>query len=120
MSDYKNFGKRYERLQKMKQILKDIQYWNISETWQQKMFYIEKFPVAMIQFPTVIWQWLSHPMAVPMTPNDIEEYSLRSIAVLGCNMNSQITGGNVTLPEAVLSTVKIFAVYYMYILVLTI
>ena len=45
-----------------------------------------------------------------MTLNDIEEYSLRSIAVLGSNMHSQITVGNVTLPTAVLSTVKIFAV----------
>ena len=40
-----------------------------------------------------------------------DEYSLRSIAVLGCNTHSQITVGNVTLPKAVLSTVKIFAVY---------
>ena len=45
-----------------------------------------------------------------MTLNDIEEYSLKSIAVLGGNMYSQITVGNVTLPKAVLSTVKIFAV----------
>ena len=36
---------------------------------------------------------------------------MRSIAVLGGNMHSQITVGNVTLPKAVLSTVKIFAVY---------
>ena len=50
-------------------------------------------------------------MAVPKTLSDIEEYSLRSIAVLGGNMHSQITVGNVTLPKAVLSTVKIFAVY---------
>ena len=49
-------------------------------------------------------------MAVHVTLNDIEEYSLRSIAVLGSNMHSQITVGNVTLPKAVLSTVKIFAV----------
>ena len=45
-----------------------------------------------------------------MTLTDIEEYSLRLIAVLGCNMHGQITVGNVTLPKAVLSTVKIFAV----------
>ena len=45
-----------------------------------------------------------------MTLSDIEDYSVRSIAVLGGNMNSQITMGNVTLPKAVLSTVKIFAV----------
>ena len=49
-------------------------------------------------------------MAVPMTLSDIEEYSLRSIAVLGCNMHSYVTVGNLTLPKAVLSTVKIFAV----------
>ena len=45
-----------------------------------------------------------------MTLNDIEEDSLRSIAVLGSNMNRQITVGNVTQPKAVLITVKIFAV----------
>ena len=44
-----------------------------------------------------------------MTLSDTEEYSLRSIAVLGCDIHSQITVGNVTLPRAVLSTVKIFA-----------
>ena len=45
-----------------------------------------------------------------MALNDIEEYILRSIAVLGGIRHSQITVGNVTLPKAVLSTVKIFAV----------
>ena len=50
-------------------------------------------------------------MAISMILSDIEEYSLRSITVLGGNMHSQITMGNVTLPKAVLSTVKIFAVY---------
>ena len=50
-------------------------------------------------------------MAVHMTLINIEEYSLRSNAVLECNMYNQITVGNVTLPKAVLSTVKIFAVY---------
>ena len=49
-------------------------------------------------------------MAVPMKLSEVEEYSFRSIAVLGCNMHSQITVGNVTLPKAVLSTLKIFAV----------
>ena len=49
-------------------------------------------------------------MAVPMTISGIEEYSLRSIAVLDCNMYSQITVENVALLKAVLSTVKIFAV----------
>ena len=52
-------------------------------------------------------------MAVPVTLNHIEEYSLRSIAVLGGNIHSQITVGNVTLPKAVLSTVKIFSVYLL-------
>ena len=46
-----------------------------------------------------------------MALNGIEEYSLRSITTLGGNMHSQITVGNVTLPKAVLKTVKIFAVY---------
>ena len=46
-----------------------------------------------------------------MTLPDIEEYSLRSIATLGCNIYSQMTVAHVTLPKAVLSKVKIFAVY---------
>ena len=46
-----------------------------------------------------------------MTLADIEEYILRSIATLGCNIYSQITVANVTLPKAVLNTVKVFAVY---------
>ena len=54
--------------------------------------------------------WLQA-MTVHMTFNDTEEYSLRSIAILGCNICSQITVEHVTLPKAVLSTVKIFAVY---------
>ena len=45
-----------------------------------------------------------------MTLSDIEEHILRSIAVLGGNMHSQNTMGNITVPKAVLSTVKIFAV----------
>ena len=49
-------------------------------------------------------------MAVAMSLSDIEKYSLRSIAVLGGKMHSQITVGNVTLPKAVLSTAKILAV----------
>ena len=46
-----------------------------------------------------------------MTFNDTEEYSLRSIAILACNIYSQIIVAYVTLPKAVLSTVEIFAVY---------
>ena len=46
-----------------------------------------------------------------MTFTDIEEYNMRSIAILGCNIYNQITVAHVTLPKAVLSTVKIFAVY---------
>ena len=50
-------------------------------------------------------------MAVHMTLTDIEEYSLRLDNVLDCTIYNQITVGNVTLPKAVLSIVKIFAVY---------
>ena len=50
-------------------------------------------------------------MTVHMTLTDIEEYSLRLNNVLDCTIYNQITVGNVTLPKAVLSTVKIFAVY---------
>ena len=50
-------------------------------------------------------------MAVHMTLTDIEEYSLRLDNVLDCAIYNQITVGNVTLPKAVLSTVKIFAVH---------
>ena len=50
-------------------------------------------------------------MAVHKTFNDTEENSLRSVATLGCNRYSQITVAHVLLPKAVLSTVKIFAVY---------
>ena len=49
-------------------------------------------------------------MTVHMTFTDIEEYNMRSIAILGCNIYSQITVAHVTLPKAVLNTVKIFAV----------
>ena len=45
-----------------------------------------------------------------MTFTDIDEYNMRSIAVLGCNKYSQITVAHVTLPKAVLSIAKIFAV----------
>ena len=44
---------------------------------------------------------------------DTEEYSLRLIAILGCNICSKITVAHVTLPKAVHSTVKIFAVYFV-------
>ena len=40
----------------------------------------------------------------------IEEYNMRSIANLGCNMYNQITVTHVKLPKAVLNTVEIFAV----------
>ena len=36
---------------------------------------------------------------------------MRSIAILDCNIHSQITVAHVTLPKAVPSTVEIFAVY---------
>ena len=47
-----------------------------------------------------------------MTFTDIEEYNMRSIANLGYNIYSQITVAYVTLPKAVLNTVKIFAAYF--------
>ena len=37
---------------------------------------------------------------------------MRSIANLGCNMYSKITVAHITLPKAVLNTVKIFAVQF--------
>ena len=46
-----------------------------------------------------------------MTFTDIEEYNMRSIAISGCHIYSQITVAHVTLPKAVLNKVKIFAVY---------
>ena len=50
-------------------------------------------------------------MAVHMTLTDIEEYCLRLGAVLDSTMYNRITVGNVTLPKAVQSTVKIFALW---------
>ena len=50
-------------------------------------------------------------MAVHMTLTDIEKYSLRLDTVFDSTMYNGITVGNVTLPKAVQSTVKIFAVY---------
>ena len=41
-----------------------------------------------------------------MTFNDTEEYSLRSIAILGCKIYSQITVAHVTLPKAVHSKLR--------------
>ena len=38
---------------------------------------------------------------------------MRSIAILGCNLYSQITVAHLTLPKAVRNTVKIFAVYLL-------
>ena len=49
-------------------------------------------------------------MALHMTLTVIEEYSLRLTTVLVFTMYNQITVGNVTLPKAVNSTVKMFAV----------
>ena len=69
--------------------------------------------IGCVTCATVIWQWLLLAMTVHMTFNYTEEYNLRSITILGCNICSQITVAHVTLPKAVLSTVKIFAVYYV-------
>ena len=46
-------------------------------------------------------------MTVHMTFNDTDEYNLRSITILGCNISSQITVAQVTLPKAVLGTAKL-------------
>ena len=66
--------------------------------------------IGCVTCATVISQWLLQPMTVYMTFNDTEEYSFRSIAILGCNVCSQITLAHVTLPKAVVNTVKVFAV----------
>ena len=66
--------------------------------------------IGCVTCATVILQWLLQARTVHVTFNETEEYSLRSIAILGCNIYSQIAVGHVTLPKAVLSTVKIFAV----------
>ena len=83
---------------------------NISILCYTANIYSQFTVIGCVTFPTVIWQWLLQPMTVHMTITDIEEYSLRSNTVLDCTMYNQITVGNVTLPKAVLSTVKIFAV----------
>ena len=67
--------------------------------------------IGCVTCATVIWQWLLQATTVHMTFNDTEKYSLRSIAILGRNIYSQITVAHVTLPKAVQNTVKIFAVY---------
>ena len=50
-------------------------------------------------------------MAVPMTLTDIKEYSLTLNTVLDCTMYNQITDGDVALTKALLTRIKIFAVY---------
>ena len=57
-------------------------------------------------------------MTVHTTFTDIEEYNMRSIAILGCNIYSQITVAHVIVPKVVLSTVKIFTVYLEQLLIL--
>ena len=47
--------------------------------------------IGCVTSTTVIWKWLSQSMTVHKTFNDTEEYSLRSITILGCNICSQIT-----------------------------
>ena len=60
----------------------------------------------------IIWQWLPRRTAAThMIFTNIDEYNLILIAVLGCNVYGKITVANVKLPKAVLSSVKIFAVY---------
>ena len=54
---------------------------------------------------------LSQTTIVYMIFTDIKEYNMRSIAIVGRNIYSQITVANVTLPKAVLNAVEIFSVY---------
>ena len=70
--------------------------------------------IGCVTYATVIWQLLLLSETVQITFNETEEYSLKSIAILGCNICSQITVVHVTLPKALISTVKIFAVYIRY------
>ena len=53
-----------------------------------------------------------------MTFNDTEGYRIQSIAILDCKICSKITVAHVTLPKAVLITVKIFAVWGQYSIIL--
>ena len=84
----------------------DFHNWNCTANIYSQFTFI-----GCVTCATVIWQWLSQTMTVHMTFTDIEEYNMRSIAILGCDIYSQMTVAHVTLPKAVLSTVKIFAVW---------
>ena len=66
--------------------------------------------IGCVTCATVIWQWLLQSTTEHMTFKDTEELSLGSFAILGCNIYRKIAVAHVTLPKAVLSTVKIFAV----------
>ena len=60
---------------------------------------------------TVIWLYLLQPkIAIDLNLYYSMPLSVMGTAV-GCDNHCQITMGNVTLPKAVLSTVKIFAVW---------
>ena len=88
-----------------------------SHFWHTLMYtaniYSQFTVIGCVACATVIWQQLSKVMTVHLTFSDTEECSLRSIAILGCIICSQIKVAHVTLPKAVLSTIKIFAVYFL-------
>ena len=52
-------------------------------------------------------------MTVPMKLNDTEEYSLRSITILGFNMHSQITVRNLNAKSCIEYSQNIYSVYEM-------
>ena len=80
-----------------------------TKTYYTANIYSQFTVIGCVTCATVIWQWLQS-TTVKKTFNDSEEYSLKSIAILGCNLCSKIAVAHVKLPKAVLSTVKIFAV----------
>ena len=103
--------KQMKRLEKIlvKTQLKDFQHLQI-DIYTANIY--SRFTViGCVTCATVIWQWWSQTTTVHITFTDIEEYNMRSIAILDCNIHSQITVAHVTLPKAVPSTVEIFAVY---------
>ena len=55
--------------------------------------------IGCVTCASVIWQRPLQAMTVHMTFNDTEEYSLRSIAILGSNTYIKITVAHVTLPK---------------------
>ena len=56
--------------------------------------------IGCVTCATVIWQWLLQSTTVQITFNETEEYSLKSIAISGFNVCSQITVVHITQPKA--------------------